>query len=73
MYSRFTRLYVTFIDKDGTEVKLAVCEGDNLLDIAQAHDLEMEGESAPLSYLRPLLRFPAAVSAFFRRPDSSDF
>ncbi|KEZ39770.1 hypothetical protein SAPIO_CDS9732 [Scedosporium apiospermum] len=36
-------LYVTFIDKDGTEVKLAVCEGDNLLDIAQAHDLEMEG------------------------------
>lgn len=36
-------IYVTFIDKDGTEVKLAVCEGDNLLDIAQAHDLEMEG------------------------------
>ncbi|SPO00756.1 probable mitochondrial ferredoxin [Cephalotrichum gorgonifer] len=36
-------LYVTFIDKDGTEVKLAVCEGDNLLDIAQANDLEMEG------------------------------
>lgn len=34
---------VTFIDKDGTEVKLQVAEGDNLLDIAQANDLEMEG------------------------------
>ena len=37
------RLYVTFVDKDGEEHKLAVAEGDNLLDIAQAHDLEMEG------------------------------
>ncbi|KJZ70744.1 Adrenodoxin-like protein [Hirsutella minnesotensis 3608] len=36
-------LYVTFIEKDGTEHKFAVCEGDNLLDIAQANDLEMEG------------------------------
>ncbi|KAI2465224.1 ferredoxin [Annulohypoxylon bovei var. microspora] len=36
-------LYVTFIDKDAKEHKLAVAEGDNLLDIAQAHDLEMEG------------------------------
>ncbi|KAM3545546.1 hypothetical protein ARSEF1564_001540 [Beauveria bassiana] len=36
-------LYVTFVDKDGEEHKLAVAEGDNLLDIAQAHDLEMEG------------------------------
>ncbi|KIH92381.1 2Fe-2S iron-sulfur cluster binding protein domain protein [Sporothrix brasiliensis 5110] len=36
-------LYVTFIDKDGDEHKLAVAAGDNLLDIAQAHDLEMEG------------------------------
>lgn len=35
---------MTFIDKDGSEVKLAVNEGDNLLDIAQANDLEMEGE-----------------------------
>ncbi|OQE19533.1 hypothetical protein PENSTE_c015G01908 [Penicillium steckii] len=34
---------VTFIDKDGSEVKLQVAEGDNLLDIAQANDLEMEG------------------------------
>ncbi|KAJ5191511.1 uncharacterized protein N7498_010496 [Penicillium cinerascens] len=34
---------VTFVDKDGTEVKLQVAEGDNLLDIAQANDLEMEG------------------------------
>lgn len=37
------RLWVTFIDKEGKEVKLAVSQGDNLLDIAQAHDLEMEG------------------------------
>ncbi|KAL2112974.1 hypothetical protein VUR80DRAFT_5878 [Thermomyces stellatus] len=36
-------LYVTFVEKDGNEVKLAVSEGDNLLDIAQANDLEMEG------------------------------
>ncbi|KAL1902414.1 mitochondrial matrix iron-sulfur protein [Sporothrix stenoceras] len=36
-------LYITFIDKDGDEHKLAVAPGDNLLDIAQAHDLEMEG------------------------------
>ncbi|KAJ5176788.1 uncharacterized protein N7482_002665 [Penicillium canariense] len=34
---------VTFIDKDGTKVELQVAEGDNLLDIAQANDLEMEG------------------------------
>ncbi|KAK0383546.1 hypothetical protein NLU13_9457 [Sarocladium strictum] len=36
-------LYVTFIDKEGDEHKFAVKEGDNLLDIAQANDLEMEG------------------------------
>ncbi|KAI1372786.1 ferredoxin [Hypoxylon crocopeplum] len=36
-------LYVTFIDKEGQEHKIAVSKGDNLLDIAQAHDLEMEG------------------------------
>ncbi|CAG9954176.1 unnamed protein product [Clonostachys rosea f. rosea IK726] len=36
-------LYVTFIDKDGQDYKFAVSEGDNLLDIAQANDLEMEG------------------------------
>mgnify|MGYP002717778797 FL=1 len=35
---------MTFIDKDGTKVDLQVAEGDNLLDIAQANDLEMEGE-----------------------------
>lgn len=43
---------MTFIDKDGSEVKLAVNEGDNLLDIAQANDLEMEGEF-PASILTP--------------------
>lgn len=36
-------LYVTFIEKDGQEHKFAVSAGDNLLDIAQANDLEMEG------------------------------
>lgn len=40
---------MTFIDKDGSEVKLAVNEGDNLLDIAQANDLEMEGELPALT------------------------
>jgi hypothetical protein len=39
---------VTFIDKDGTNVELQVAAGDNLLDIAQANDLEMEGMFALL-------------------------
>ena len=34
---------MTFVEKDGKEHKIAVSKGDNLLDIAQAHDLEMEG------------------------------
>ncbi|PYI12179.1 2Fe-2S iron-sulfur cluster binding domain protein [Aspergillus sclerotiicarbonarius CBS 121057] len=34
---------VTFIDKDGVKIDLQVSEGDNLLDIAQANDIEMEG------------------------------
>lgn len=37
-------LHVTFVDKEGDEHKFAVSAGDNLLDIAQANDLEMEGE-----------------------------
>jgi ferredoxin len=36
-------LHVTFIDKDGDTHAFEVAEGDNLLDIAQANDLEMEG------------------------------
>lgn len=36
-------LYVTFIDKEGDEHKIAVSKGDNLLDVAQANDIEMEG------------------------------
>lgn len=39
----WTRLHVKFIDKDGQEYDFEVSEGDNLLDIAQANDLEMEG------------------------------
>lgn len=38
------RINITFIDKDGTKIDFQVAEGDNLLDIAQANDLEMEGE-----------------------------
>jgi hypothetical protein len=38
------RLHVTFIDKDGERHTFEVAKGDNLLDIAQANDLEMEGE-----------------------------
>lgn len=34
---------MTFIDKDGEKHKFAVAKGDNLLDIAQANDIEMEG------------------------------
>jgi len=36
-------LHITFIDKDGAAHTYEVAEGDNLLDIAQANDLEMEG------------------------------
>ncbi|OJD12089.1 hypothetical protein AJ78_07266 [Emergomyces pasteurianus Ep9510] len=36
-------LNVTFIDKDGEKHHFQVSKGDNLLDIAQANDLEMEG------------------------------
>ena len=31
------------MDKDGSQHTFEVADGDNLLDIAQAHDLEMEG------------------------------
>ena len=37
------RLHVTFIDKNGESHSFEVSKGDNLLDIAQANDLEMEG------------------------------
>jgi hypothetical protein len=37
------RINVSFIDKDGEKYDFQVSEGDNLLDIAQANDLEMEG------------------------------
>ena len=40
------RIKVTFIDKDGDKFDFQVAEGDNLLDIAQANDLEMEGKSS---------------------------
>jgi ferredoxin len=37
------RRKVTFIDKEGDSHTFEVADGDNLLDIAQANDLEMEG------------------------------
>jgi hypothetical protein len=40
------RLYVTFVDKEGLEHKIAVSKGDNLLDIAQSNDIEMEGQNS---------------------------
>lgn len=36
-------LRINFIDKDGETHTFEVAEGDNLLDIAQANDMEMEG------------------------------
>lgn len=36
-------LHITFITKDGKQYTYEVAEGDNLLDIAQAHNLDMEG------------------------------
>ncbi|GAM83965.1 hypothetical protein ANO11243_019550 [Dothideomycetidae sp. 11243] len=38
-----TRRHVTFIDKSGQSTTFEVSDGSNLLDIAQANDLEMEG------------------------------
>ncbi|KAF2860018.1 electron transfer protein [Piedraia hortae CBS 480.64] len=35
--------HVTFIDREGRKVPIVAADGDNLLDIAQANDLEMEG------------------------------
>ncbi|KAJ2901498.1 ferredoxin [Zalerion maritima] len=36
-------VYVTFIDRDKVEHKIPCNVGDNLLDLAQAHDLDIEG------------------------------
>lgn len=36
-------LHITFITKDGEQLSFEVAEGDNVLDIAQAHNLDMEG------------------------------
>ena len=48
-------LHVTYIDKDGESRSFEVAEGDNLLDIAQANDLEMEGKHLPKeTHTRPL-------------------
>ena len=49
------RLRITFVDKDGEQHTFEVANGDNLLDIAQEHDLEMEGESPRESRMRGAL------------------
>lgn len=36
-------LHVTFITKDGQQITCEAAEGDNLMDIAQAHNLDVEG------------------------------
>lgn len=36
-------LHVTFITKEGEQIPLEVAKGDNLLDVAQANNLDMEG------------------------------
>ncbi|KAK9466063.1 Adrenodoxin, mitochondrial [Lipomyces arxii] len=36
-------IHVTFISPNGEKIEVEAAEGDNLLDIAQAHDVEMEG------------------------------
>ena len=46
------RLRITFVDKDGEQHTFEVANGDNLLDIAQEHDMEMEGESLKESRMR---------------------
>ena len=43
MLTKESRINVSFIDKDGEKYDFQVAEGNNLLDIAQANDLEMEG------------------------------
>ncbi|KAF3935250.1 Adrenodoxin [Dactylella cylindrospora] len=36
-------LHVTYVTKEGNTFTFEVAEGDNLLDIGQAHELDMEG------------------------------
>lgn len=43
VYANRDRINISIVDKDGDKHDLQVAEGDNLLDIAQANDLEMEG------------------------------
>ncbi|KAK9470745.1 2Fe-2S ferredoxin-type domain-containing protein [Dipodascopsis tothii] len=36
-------VHITFVTKEGERVEIEAAEGDNLLDLAQANDLDMEG------------------------------
>lgn len=67
-------IWVTFIDKDGDEHKIAANKGDNLLDVAQAHDLEMEGTESPALSSNPLFSLLASLlSSAFLLFDQSGF
>lgn len=40
----FFRIHVTFVTREGEQIAVEVAAGDNLLDVAQAYDLDMEGK-----------------------------
>ncbi|CZT05956.1 related to electron transfer protein [Rhynchosporium agropyri] len=63
-------LYVTFVDKDGNEDKVAVNEGDNLLTVAQANDIEMEGMS-PKCHIDEA-NVPKSEDMFDKMPEADD-
>ena len=48
-------MWVTFVDKDGSELKIAAKEGDNLLDLAQANDIDLEGKTREMDGVDYLL------------------
>lgn len=50
---------MTFTDKDGVSTTFEVADGDNLLDIAQANDIEMEGTLAPTKPVQSTCPLPA--------------
>ncbi len=39
----YNRIWVTFIDKEDKEYKIAARKGDNIMELAHEHNLEIEG------------------------------
>ena len=63
---------MTFIDRDGAPHALAVADGDNLLDIAQANDIDVEGAcggSCACSTCHVIVQSP---ELYDRMPEPSD-